>query len=73
MTLNESELEVLIEDNLEEAEKRQCCSMQSIDSGYNNLKLYLQTSLILWNLLANSRLAKIKQCFSHFDKIIATE
>ncbi|CAG8837559.1 15634_t:CDS:1 [Gigaspora margarita] len=44
-----------------------------IDSGYNNIKLDLQTRLTLWNLLASSRLAKIKYCFSYFGKIIATE
>ncbi|CAG8522976.1 15964_t:CDS:1 [Gigaspora margarita] len=45
----------------------------AIDSSYNNIKLDLQTRLILWNLLASSRLAKIRHCFSHFGKITATE
>ncbi|CAG8696144.1 30587_t:CDS:2 [Gigaspora margarita] len=44
-----------------------------VDSSYNNIKLDLQMRLILWDLLASLRLAKIRRCFSHFGKIIATE
>ncbi|CAG8812744.1 37073_t:CDS:2, partial [Gigaspora margarita] len=44
-----------------------------VDSGYNNIKLDLQMRLTLWNLLTSSKLAKIRHCFSHFEKIAATE
>ncbi|CAG8629852.1 15272_t:CDS:2 [Gigaspora margarita] len=95
MTLNESKIEVLTGDNLEEAEKKVVllyaeCGLEEtlitktkiivknkdkieINSRYNNIKLDLQTSLTLWDFLANSRLAKIKWCFSYFGKITVSE
>ncbi|CAG8804500.1 12461_t:CDS:2 [Gigaspora margarita] len=125
MTLNESELEVLSGENLEEAENKaallyaECGYLDygvedtkemislfnkkenffknktdknkepvleetliskanlniedkdkmAVDSSYNNIKVVLQTRLTLWDLLASSRLAKIRHCFSILEKL----
>ncbi|CAG8839254.1 3746_t:CDS:2, partial [Gigaspora margarita] len=103
MTLNESKMEVLLGDNLEEVKKnvaliyavcgyldyrvedtKEIISLfnkkekffknkTDRNSGYNNMKLDLQTRLTLWDLLASSKFAKIRHCFSHFGKITAPE
>ncbi|CAG8828083.1 15684_t:CDS:1, partial [Gigaspora margarita] len=41
-----------------------------IDNKLSSTKPDLQVNLTLWNLLLDSRFAKIRRCFSHFDKIL---